>query len=59
MIFFPYPTDQMPACRAAPSCDEYMNIVLQEMLEKENPEIIFSFFKKFLFPDILLLTDVC
>ena len=39
----------MPACRAAPSCDEYMNIVLQEMLEKENPGNLFFFFKKFLF----------
>lgn len=49
----------MPACRAAPSCDEYMNIVLQEMQEKEKISKIFFFFKKFLFPDILLLADVC
>ena len=48
-MIFPYPTDRMPACRAAPSCDEYMNIVLQEMLEKENPGNLFFFFKKFLF----------
>ena len=48
-MIFPYPTDRMPACRAAPSYDEYMNIVLQEMLEKENPGNLFFFFKKFLF----------